>query len=92
MRKGQVVINANDIIGKQSGKLVVSKYIGYVYTNSKVGLKMRHYYICDCDCGRMNIVERGPLLNGRTCSCGCLKGNKRKMGVNKVGYKNEKQQ
>lgn len=78
MRKGQIHIDVNDIIGKQSGRLTVRKYFGYVYANTQGGLKVRHYYICDCKCGKMNIVQRGPLLDNIVHSCGCLrKGRKR---------------
>ena len=80
MRKGQIHVDVNDIIGKQSGRLTVRKYFGYVYADTKGGLKMRHYYICDCECGRMNVVQRGPLLNEITHSCGCGKRGRRKHG------------
>lgn len=82
MKKGKVLIDANDIIGKQSGRLTVRKYFGYVYAHTNGGLRMRHFYICDCACGRMNIVERGPLVSGIVNSCGCSrKGKRKKMGV-----------
>lgn len=86
MKKGKVQIDANDIIGKRSGRLTVRKYFGYVYAYTKGGLRMRHYYICDCDCGRMNIVQRGPLVNEIVHSCGCSRKEKRKkMEVRKDG-------
>ena len=93
MRKGKILIEVNDIIGKQSGRLTVRKYFGYVYSHTKGGLKMRHYYICDCSCGRMNIVERGPLLTEIVHSCGCSrKGKRRKIPEVSHVYQDEKQQ
>lgn len=69
--RGKILINVNDIIGKRLGKLKVMSYYSSCYGITKGGLRMRHYYECKCDCGKMAYVQRGPLLNEITHSCGC---------------------
>lgn len=69
--KGKILINVNDIIGKRLGKLEVIKYYGHAYTITRGGDKMRHYYWCQCECGNLHIVQRGPLKNNKVHSCGC---------------------
>lgn len=71
MRRGKILIDENDIIGKRLGKLEVIRYYGNGYDITEGGFRMRHYYECKCDCGKMPIVQRGPLLNNLTRSCGC---------------------
>ena len=56
-------IEPEDIIGKRYGKLVVEEYNGY--RNHK------HYYKCKCDCGKICIKHRNPLMMGLTLHCGC---------------------
>ena len=68
--RGQTVINVNDIIGKHLGKLQVISYHGYSYSITHGGEKLRHYYLCQCECGRMHLVQRGPLKNDHIHSCG----------------------
>ena len=82
MKKGKIRINVEDIIGKRLGKLKVISYYGYVYTQTRGGSKMRHYYACQCDCGNVHYVERGPLKNNKIHSCGCGRRGRR-------GNKNE---
>ena len=71
MKKGQILINVDDIIGKRLGKLTVVEYAMHSYSNTKGGLRMRHIYRCECDCGQMHLVQRGPLVNEIIHSCGC---------------------
>ena len=73
MRRGQILINVNDIIGKRLGKLEVIRYYGYMYSETKGGSKVRHFYLCKCDCGKFNYIQRGPLKNNIVHSCGCLR-------------------
>ena len=75
-KKGKILIDVNDIIGEQSGRLKVVKYYGYVYTHTKGGDRLRHYYYCECECGGLCIVQRGPLKNKIIHSCGCFRRNK----------------
>jgi hypothetical protein len=35
------------------------------------------YYICRCDCGNETVVRAAQLRNGKTQSCGCLRGRGR---------------
>lgn len=71
MKKGQVVIDTNDIIGKRLGKLKVTSYLGHRYSITNGGPKMRHYYLCECDCSSIHIVQRGQVKNEIVHSCGC---------------------
>ena len=61
-------IDPNDIIGQKYGKLTVISIL-----NEKEKQNNTISYICNCDCGKNNvIVTRKNLLNGRVKSCGCL--------------------
>ena len=71
--KGTVMIDPNDIIGERSGKLTVLRYVTNYYDMTAGGERMRHTYLCQCDCGNYTKVQRGPLLNGVTRSCGCAR-------------------
>lgn len=71
MKKGQVLINVDDIIGKRLGKLKVISYAHSRYDNTSGGERIRHFYICKCDCGVVKLVQRGPLVNEIVHSCGC---------------------
>lgn len=73
MKNTKILINVEDIIGKRLGKLTVVQYLGYRYSMTAGGQRLRHYYVCKCDCGMINIVQRGPLLNEIVHSCGCGK-------------------
>ena len=84
MRKGNILINVNDIIGKRLDKLEVICYVGYHYTTTRGGKRLRHYYACQCECGNIAIIQRGPLKNNLFHSCGCGRRGQR-------GNKNEKQ-
>ena len=70
-RKGKVLINVNDIIGKRLGKLEVISYAGHNYDATLGGSRMRHYYKVHCDCGTTKIVQRGELTSEIVHSCGC---------------------
>ena len=69
--KGKILINVDDIIGKRLGKLEVVEYTGYSYDCTKGGMRMRHYYMCTCDCGTVKILQRGQLVSEIVHSCGC---------------------
>ena len=69
--KGKIRIDVNDIIGKCLGKLEVVSYKGSKYDPTKAGEKMRHYYMCDCKCGKSKMIRRSSLLNDKVHSCGC---------------------
>lgn len=67
----KIRINVADIIGKCFGKLKVIKYAGREYSLTNGGKRLRHYYMCLCECGNMHLVQRGNLLNKHVRSCGC---------------------
>ena len=75
--KGKIRINVNDVIGKCLGKLEVIEYAGCKYSDTKGGLRMRHYYKCECSCGRTTIIRRASLKNELVQSCGCIRGRYR---------------
>lgn len=81
-RKGKILINVNDIIGKRLGKLEVISYAGlsyagYRYNATLGGDRMRHYYRVHCDCGTEKIVQRGQLTSEIVHSCGCGRRGRR---------------
>lgn len=55
-----------NITGKRFGKLVVMKELG----DRKV--------LCQCDCGKEKVVNKGHLVNGDIKSCGCIMSNQAK--------------
>ena len=77
MKKGKVLINVNDIIGKRLGKLKVISYIENRYDMTLGGERMRHYYMVECDCGTIKPMQRGQLVSGVVHSCGCSRRGKR---------------
>ena len=77
MKKGKILINVDDIIGKRLGKLEVVEYTGYSYDCTKGGMRMRHYYMCICDCGNTHVVQRSQVKNEIVHSCGCLRRKSR---------------
>lgn len=85
MKKGKILINVYDVIGKRLGKLEVIGYAGSRYEETAGGERKRHYYIVRCECGTVKVVQRGPILNDRVHSCGCTYERKKYHG-----NKNEK--
>lgn len=75
--RGKATINVNDIVGKRLGKLKVLAYSHSKYDSTSGGERMRHYYICECDCGRIWPVRRSQLKTNSTYSCGCIKRKRR---------------
>ena len=76
-KKGKVLINVNDIIGKRLGKLEVISYVGHNYDSTLGGDRMRHYYRVQCECGTIKIVQRGQLTSEIVHSCGCGRRERR---------------
>ena len=74
--KGKILIDMNDIVGKRFGKLKVLEYHRNWYDRTAGCDRMRHSYLCQCDCGEVVHVRRQCLLNGYTKSCVCLKKGK----------------
>ncbi len=53
-----------DLSGKRFGRLVAIR--------SRI-LDGQTYWLCECDCGKMKLIQIGHLTSGHTKSCGCLK-------------------
>lgn len=53
-----------DLTDQRFGRLLVLGYAG--------SRKKKAQWLCQCDCGRKTIVDRGNLLSGCSQSCGCL--------------------
>lgn len=58
-----------NLVGKKFGKLTVISYLG----NSQ--------WQCKCDCGNLTKVKTSSLNNGKTKSCGCLRGQNTKNNI-----------
>lgn len=71
--KRQIRIRTDDLIGVRVGRLEVKEYVGNKYDMTLGGPKLRHYYKCQCDCGVIKVIQRGPLLSRIIHSCGCSK-------------------
>lgn len=71
IKRGKILINVNDIIGKRLGKLEVINYHGHGYDVTLGGNRMRHYYVVQCDCGATKVLQRGQLVSEIVHSCGC---------------------
>ena len=70
-------VKLDDLINQRFGRLVIT---GKSSKRDKYGAV---FWICDCDCGKKNILVRGKSLkNGSTKSCGCLH-NERLKQINK---------
>jgi hypothetical protein len=76
--RGKILINVNDIIGKRLGKLQVIGYFKRTYDITNGGERVRHYYMCKCDCGTFKSLQRGELVNGIVHSCGCSRRKQRR--------------
>ena len=61
-----------DLIGSRFGKLLVVALEEPVKNKKDRGFS--YYYSCTCDCGNTTRVLRRKLKEGRTKSCGCLRG------------------
>lgn len=68
-KRGKVLINVNDIIGKRLGKLEVISYEGNYYDMTLGGERMRHAYKVKCECGTIKMVQRGQLVSEIVHSC-----------------------
>lgn len=67
---GGRAVEADDIVGKRFGQLVVVEYIGKKENTST------HLYRCKCDCGKEKAIVRPSLVKGLSKSCGCRQGCK----------------
>lgn len=58
-----------DLTGVRFGRLTVIEVIERPKDIKRQGT----YWLCECDCGTMEIVRTDKLTQGRKKSCGCLK-------------------
>ena len=72
-KKGEILIDVNDVIGKRLGKLEVLEYHHYSYDDTLGGRRVRHYYTCQCECGTVKLIQRGQITSEIVHSCGCSK-------------------
>ena len=84
MRK---MIDKNDIVGKRVGKLQVIGYDSSWYDWTRGGKRLRHKYICKCECGTIKSIRRCCLLNETVHSCGCSKAKESKRRYKNISEK-----
>ncbi len=72
-KKGKTYIHVDDIVGTRIGKLYVESYYGKeLDETSGYPTKVRHWYLCRCDCGNTKLINRSSLTLGLSKSCGCM--------------------
>lgn len=63
------MIDPNDIVGREFGKLKVKAYLGLELRGIKT---IDCIYDCDCSCGKTHVrAARSGLMSGNKTSCGC---------------------
>lgn len=65
-------VRYEDVSGQRFGKLVAIERVDKE-KNSKAQRRPSAYWLCECDCGNMTVVELSNLKRGMTKSCGCTK-------------------
>lgn len=60
-----IFLKYDDLTGKTFGKLIV------LSKNNEFGNCNHSYWNCQCECGKITIVRRDALIDGKTKSCGC---------------------
>lgn len=80
-KKGRVMINTSDLVGKRVGSLQVVRYQTNWYDTTLGGERMRHSYLCRCDCGAEKVIRRGQLKNEIVHSCGCARKKRKDESV-----------
>jgi hypothetical protein len=46
-------------------------------------------YLCQCECGKRNVVPYGNLTRGFSRSCGCLRSDRMRNGIGKVNVNDQ---
>ena len=69
--------NMDDLVGMRFGRLEVIRHSHNWYDMTAGGYRLRHSYLCKCDCGNLFIARRQCLTSGDTKSCGCLRTKER---------------
>lgn len=65
--------------GQRFGKLI-ARHLVYKHRSGKP----RIHWECQCDCGKLAVVEASPLVSGRTKSCGCWNREKEWKGYGDI--------
>lgn len=60
---------------------VTGKTFAYLTVLRPHTVNGRLLWVCRCECGREVLRSSGKLVDGRLCSCGCMKGRDRKLSV-----------
>lgn len=74
-----------NLLGQRFGKLLVIKEIPKEERPQKTANRGVHW-LCQCDCGNQVIHYSGALLAGDINTCGCTKGEARKMDISGDTY------
>ena len=69
-----------ELINQRFGKLLVIKEIPKEERPQATANRGKHW-LCQCDCGKQVIHYSGALLHGDINSCGCMRGEKRKIDI-----------
>lgn len=69
------MLECKDLSGEKFGKLTVIKlhHKKRCYTPKGKSVGFKKFWLCQCDCGNITIVEGCALKNGNTKSCGCYR-------------------
>ena len=68
-------ISTIDIQGQRFGHLIA------IAATDKRSVEGTVVWLCQCDCGKSREVPLGPLRSGVTQSCGCLRGESKRMDL-----------
>jgi hypothetical protein len=83
-------IRRANYIGKSFGRLTVVDYAG-VYENPSKTFKT-HFWLCECSCGNLKVINSSNLNNHHAKSCGCLNKelSSSRLKGNNLSYRNIK--
>ena len=85
-------INPNDIVGIEVNYFKVLSFHHKKQRIKKNGTKdsFRYYYLCECRCGTLKIIERSHLQRGDIYSCGCTRNKKLSTECFKHGFSGDR--
>jgi hypothetical protein len=77
--------------GNVYGRLTVQnnfEYVSYGKTQPDGSRRKKKRWYCQCNCGKIKLVDAGNLINGSVQSCGCLKAElSKERGMARRGIK-----
>lgn len=71
-----------DITGQKFGMLTAIKF---VRKDSKLAKSRSYLWQFKCDCGKLILYARNPVISGHKASCGCI-GNNRKIAFGESAF------